>query len=176
MERDAMGRQTGIQTDNRQKHNLRQIIPRGSSSVWWSLSAGVECPPSPHWDPPSQSQCPESWRSQMSQTYKEKTEKKNKGGVITLHSWQGKIAVQDNTIILGKECKNSDYTVEIVIVHPLKDCAESHLGGEVMSILGFCLVIGCHCSCWQYMCMRCHMATIACIWWKYVTSNNKTVR
>lgn len=26
-------------------------------------------------------------------------------------------------------------------MHPLKDCAESHLGGEVMSILGFCLVI-----------------------------------
>lgn len=59
--------------------------------------------------------------------------------MITLHSWQGKIALQDNTIILGKECKNFDYTVEIVIVHPLKDCAESHLGGEVMSILGFVL-------------------------------------
>ena len=112
MERDAMGRQTGIQTDNRRKHSLRQIIPRGNSSVWWSLSAGVECPPSPHWDPPSQSQCPESWRSQMSRTYKEKTQKKNKGGVNYITLLARKIAPQDNTIILGKECKNSDYTVE----------------------------------------------------------------
>jgi len=94
---------------------------------------------------------------------KDTKEEQGRSDYITL--LVGEIVPQDNTtcITLGKECKDSDYTVEIVIVHPLKDCDECHLGGEVMSILGFCLVVGCHCSCWQYMCMRCHMATIACI-------------